>query len=49
MSFLDVRETKNNYYIIQEFCDSGDFAQYLLIHSALSQLKKLKTLPEAQV
>jgi calcium-dependent protein kinase len=28
VAFLDVVETTNNYYIIQEFCDSGDFAQY---------------------
>jgi calcium-dependent protein kinase len=27
---LDVLETGNNYYIIQEFCDGGDFAQYLI-------------------
>jgi calcium-dependent protein kinase len=28
VAFLDVLETTNNYYIIQEFCDSGDFSQY---------------------
>jgi len=26
---LDVLETANNYYIVQEFCDGGDFAQYI--------------------
>lgn len=27
--FLEVIETGNNYYIIQEFCAEGDFEQYL--------------------
>jgi serine/threonine protein kinase len=34
---LDVLESSNNYYIIQEFCDKGDFRAYL---------RKKKILPE---
>jgi calcium-dependent protein kinase len=28
VAFLDIVTTKNNYYIVHEFCDSGDFSQY---------------------
>jgi calcium-dependent protein kinase len=28
VAFLDFVPTKNNYYIVQELCDSGDFSQY---------------------
>ncbi|EAS04850.2 kinase domain protein (macronuclear) [Tetrahymena thermophila SB210] len=29
VKLIDVLETKNNYYIVQEFCDQGDFRNYL--------------------
>jgi serine/threonine protein kinase len=27
VKLLDVLETSNNYYIMQQFCDGGDFSQ----------------------
>lgn len=29
VQLMDVMETNNNYYIIQEFCDSGDLDKLL--------------------
>jgi len=29
VKLIDVLETKNNYYIVQEYCDQGDFRNYL--------------------
>ena len=29
VGLLDVMETSNNYYIIQEYCDDGDLDEYL--------------------
>ncbi|KAM3142202.1 hypothetical protein pb186bvf_005611 [Paramecium bursaria] len=39
VQLMDVMETSNNYYIIQEFCDGGDFDDLL---------KKKKILPEKE-
>jgi serine/threonine protein kinase len=29
VGFLDVMESANNYYIVQEYCDGGDLRGYL--------------------
>lgn len=29
MGFLDVMESTNNYYIVQEYCDGGDLRGHL--------------------
>lgn len=39
VDLIDVLETSNNYYIIQEYCDGGDLR---------SVLKKRKCLPESE-
>ncbi|CAD8163035.1 unnamed protein product [Paramecium octaurelia] len=39
VQLLDVMETNNNYYIVQEYCDGGDFDELL---------KKRKLLPEKE-
>lgn len=33
VQLLDVLETPNNYYIIQDFCDGGDLSGYLLVNN----------------
>jgi serine/threonine protein kinase len=30
VQLIDILETTNNYYLIQEFCDSGDLAGYTI-------------------
>lgn len=35
--FIDVLETKNNYYIVQEFCNEGDFRSFLSKNGPLSE------------
>lgn len=32
VKFIDFRETQNNIYIIQEWCDQGDLAKYNNLH-----------------
>jgi calcium-dependent protein kinase len=44
VQLMDVMETSNNYYIIQEFCDSGDLDGYLAQHKQMSEKDSLKFL-----
>jgi len=37
VKLIDVLETKNNYYIVQEYCDQGDFRHYLNIKGFLDE------------
>jgi len=39
-------ETSNNYYIIQEFCDSGDLDGYLAQHKSMPEKDALKFLTD---
>lgn len=38
VQLLDVLETANNYYIIQEFCNEGDFSQFSICFNLFTQL-----------
>lgn len=35
IKLLDVRRTKNNYYLVFEFCEKGDLEKYLKKHSEI--------------
>ena len=37
VKLIDVLETKNNYYIVQEYCDQGEFRHYLNIKGFLDE------------
>lgn len=42
VALLDVMETSNNYYIIQEFCDSGDLDGFLQQNKQMNEKDGLK-------
>ncbi|CAK66613.1 unnamed protein product (macronuclear) [Paramecium tetraurelia] len=44
VQLLDVMETSNNYYIVQEFCDGGDFDELLKKRKILSEKEAIKFL-----
>ncbi|CAD8045924.1 unnamed protein product [Paramecium primaurelia] len=46
VQLIDVLETSNNYYIIQEICESGDLAKYLKQYSFVNEKLALKIMTE---
>ena len=46
VSLIDVMETNNNYYIIQEFCEGGDLDNYLAKQKILPEKEALKFLTD---
>ncbi|CAD8051312.1 unnamed protein product [Paramecium sonneborni] len=46
VQLIDVLETSNNYYIIQEICESGDLAKYLKKNSFVHEQLALKIMTE---
>lgn len=42
VSLFDVMETNNNYYIIQEFCDSGDLDNFLAKNKLMTEKDAFK-------
>ncbi|CAD8048740.1 unnamed protein product [Paramecium primaurelia] len=44
VQLLDVMETSNNYYIVQEFCDGGDFDEFLKKKKNLTEKEAIKFL-----
>ena len=43
---MDVMETNNNYYIIQEFCEGGDLDNYLEKQKIMPEKEALKFLTD---
>ena len=46
VQLLDMFETTNNYYLIQEFCDGGDFRGFLKIKKFLPENEALLVLKD---
>ncbi|CAK72388.1 unnamed protein product (macronuclear) [Paramecium tetraurelia] len=46
VQLIDVLETSNNIYIIQEICESGDLAKYLKQHQFVNEQQALKIMTE---
>ena len=44
VKFIDIVETNSSYYIVQEFCESGDMQDYLDKNSPLNEQTALNIL-----
>ena len=46
VELFDILETFSNYYIIQEFCDGGNFRQYLNKCKKIPEMDAIKVMKD---